>query len=1687
MKKCLLLFLCCTALSVWCAKPFELNLTPGVTEYTVEAPESGTYWFHAYTIAKVPVGKQHFADLRWDEDLPMNRRLLQANQTEKSMKLDRVTFEKGKPRRLYFSYDNQSVTVKRIRFTKLVPRRPPKAVVSYKVPFDPPARHPRVLVDPALVKKLKKNLEHPENLPAWEKIRKNALAPYSFAPSPDRELAFDKNVVAVLREKAFYYLMTGDRKVGREAIDLAKSYMTKVTFGNGQDICRKSGESIFSTALVYDWCYPLLSAAEKQLLLSRMLYYAVEMEVGWPPFRQSAAIGHGNEAQISRDLLAMAIAVWNEDPEPYRFVMYQMLENLKPYKAYSYRSGRHSQGTGYGQHRGSFDMFAALQFRRTFKQELLPPEAAKFPYMWYYLRLPDGRFTPEGDANWTWKAAYTHLNPILIQCAIALYRDPELKSEFFRRHLKLRIADPVLYLLTNDPELKPEDRRADLPLTKWYNDPLPGLYVRTGWNFAANADDAVISMQGAHTHFRNHQHRDAGAFQIYYRGNLASDFSQYQTYGVPYDVLLSKPSALHSLMRFVDPAGAVTRGKLTVNTGSQTVTGTSPANLDILLQPQFRNGETPRAGFGPDAQYPLYNFMEVDLARVFAGRVKAYSRTFVFLNQSSPERPGTLIVLDRFTPSRPEIKPIFQLATIERPVWKNDTLQVRNSMHGKTGVLTMKTLVPEKVHAAMFTAEEAHTFGGVYVAPRNAAKKEASGTRTELTGPGNVFLNVLQIHGGEVSPLPAQFVKSGGRYDITLADYFVSLGNTAELTEKMFQITVPQKEAKVLLQNLAPGKWTLAGNGEKRVFEVAKREGSLFTLLKKGVYTLSPGGSGKVESAPALRAVPAPPPPRNQLIVDGIPFPGVRTEVRGGVLSLPLTKPAKDASGSWFLPPWEYTLKKNAVNICGYDFPLSADPGQEKFVPAEWVGVLTGREAFLDEISGNVRFVLRNDHSGILHAFASDEAENLRQLLFRKKGAWITLGRNITAEIVFANNREIAGVELDLPNGKTRRQFLAIEAVYAEKAETVFDGETDGKSKTFRISFAPRRVRALRFRMKGNSVHEWNNISGIRFLLPEDQRITGEAILNALPRLQENLRKILLEDLSAAQLNAVDVLSASRKAGELLKNFQSDGTWSDINYQDRSRSAWNPRVHLLRMKALAVTHPEAAKKALKAWAERDPYSPNWWNRNIGTPEAICHTLILLGGSDAVSPELSARLRTLAERSYDVHPKVGQNLVWLSGVRLMIGILWKEAEAVRTGSEIIKNELCIVPTGEEGLQSDYSFHQHGIQLQVGNYGLGYFGNHILWMRALGGTVLAYPARKAALLDHYLMDCLRWTWWDGSMEPSACGRMVLPHMMKARGETLIRLAGQLAPLLPPERKTAVQNWLKDPEKLTGSAVFPNSGYMIFRADAGWKFSLKMCSPELIGSETVNGQNLRALYQADGALFFGNMARYRDFHVLCDARKLPGTTEIMDERPLTGQVAPRNIHGYYAMLADFPAAIAAFRHAPGDMTADKVWFCTSSGVWCSGSDIQSRSRFPVVTAVDQFRTGEAALAVDVPAGFPAVTEKTLEMTGDEKHVMRESASQKRTGNMTLLTIDHGIAPQKAVYRYRMRRATDPVKPETWLKTSSSRIHALAAENRILTAAFVPGEITLKNGKKCPVTPGIAILDAAGNVLQRSGFRVK
>ena len=72
--------------------------------------------------------------------------------------------------------------------------------------------------------------------------------------------------------------------------------------------------------------------------------------------------------------------------------------------------------------------------------------------------------------------------------------------------------------LWRDPDLQPEPI-AGLPLSRYFGSPFGWMVARTGWG-----EDAVIAeMKINEYNFANHQHLDAGAFQIYARGALDLD------------------------------------------------------------------------------------------------------------------------------------------------------------------------------------------------------------------------------------------------------------------------------------------------------------------------------------------------------------------------------------------------------------------------------------------------------------------------------------------------------------------------------------------------------------------------------------------------------------------------------------------------------------------------------------------------------------------------------------------------------------------------------------------------------------------------------------------------------------------------------------------------------------------------------------------------------------------------------------------------------------------------------------------------------------------------------------------------------------------------------------------------------------------------------------------------------------
>lgn len=96
-----------------------------------------------------------------------------------------------------------------------------------------------------------------------------------------------------------------------------------------------------------------------------------------------------------------------------------------------------------------------------------------------------------------------------------------------------------------------------------------------------------------------------------------------------------------------------------------------------------------------------------------------------------------------------------------------------------------------------------------------------------------------------------------------------------------------------------------------------------------------------------------------------------------------------------------------------------------------------------------------------------------------------------------------------------------------------------------------------------------------------------------------DLRKI--REQAAAWFSGSGTASEARRA---LETQQPDGSWRDVNYDDRNRGHWAPRRHLSRAVVLAAEYRrgrekgaadaklrDAAVKALGFWAARDCTSP----------------------------------------------------------------------------------------------------------------------------------------------------------------------------------------------------------------------------------------------------------------------------------------------------------------------------------------------------------------------------------------------------------------------------------------------------------------------------------------------------------------
>jgi heparin/heparan-sulfate lyase len=733
------------------------------------------------------------------------------------------------------------------------PSKVPPEVRNYNPGIVPPQSHPRLWVNKQTLPVIKARLNKEENRLAWTMVSAIALKPFDFKFDPGQEIFYREDVEEAVKVKAFYYLMTGNRKIGNEALRLMVNYLSVLEFGNIKygDITREIGRAIYIASLVYDWCYDIAGKEDKKMLYDNMMRLAREMEIGWPPFDDSIINGHGNEAQVSRDLLAMSIAVYNEDPKPYQYTAYEILKQLVPMRKFEYQSPRHNQGVDYGAYRFGWEMHAVWLFYRMSGLQVFDDNIKDLPQYWLYMRLPNGQMLKDGDVFNVNKngGPYYWKQPQTMLLCYAYANDPLIKGEFEREGGLP--GDPVLFLLLNDPDLKAQKNLDTLPLTKDFGTILGSVIARTGWDNKPNSNDVIAEIKGGGYHFGNHQHADAGALQIYYHGMQVGDIGLYLSYGKPYDFNFNKRSVAHSMMLARDPHEKLIF-RTEANDGGTRFNQRFPLTPhETISDPWFDNGTVQSADFGPSKQKPLYSYFNADLTGAYTSKISSYSRGFCFLNLEREDVPAAIILTDDMTTSKKEFKKYWQINTIKEPVHTDSGIVLHNEEDKVVGKTHVQMLIPSanEQQVDILSGEAANsTFEFKYKV--NSNKPEAHAYRIMISpktaDKRNRFLTVFQMTLENTKPLPITFHETRQRYAITLADRVVCMSSGANLINEPFTVHAPASlNYHFILTGMSPGFWNVHNRtGEVNFnFKVIPGKNTLYFHGKGDEYIVTPGRS----------------------------------------------------------------------------------------------------------------------------------------------------------------------------------------------------------------------------------------------------------------------------------------------------------------------------------------------------------------------------------------------------------------------------------------------------------------------------------------------------------------------------------------------------------------------------------------------------------------------------------------------------------------------------------------------------------------------------------------------------------------------------------------------------------------------------------------------------------------------------
>jgi chondroitin AC lyase len=585
----------------------------------------------------------------------------------------------------------------------------------------------------------------------------------------------------------------------------------------------------------------------------------------------------------------------------------------------------------------------------------------------------------------------------------------------------------------------------------------------------------------------------------------------------------------------------------------------------------------------------------------------------------------------------------------------------------------------------------------------------------------------------------------------------------------------------------------------------------------------------------------------------------------------------------------------------------------------------------------------------------------------------------------------------------------------------------------------------------------------------------------------------------------------SRSALDLVARLKPDGSWPDLDYADRTPGNWATSSHLSRLLSLAQawrsndltirTNLEYQTKlitALDYWLTHDFKNPNWWHNQIGVPRSLGEIILLLE-NETTPAQLTKAVEIVDRSSLKKATKgtlTGANLVWLANNQVIRGLLEDSPEVVSEALQALFREIHIAGPGQEGIQADFSFHQHGPLLYSGGYGVVFTSDCARFVDFTRGTRFAPTREQLAVLERYVLDGQQWMIRGRVFDYGVVGREIVRPGKSARGlEAAVDCLAQLDRPRREELKVfgARLRGEASVPPLIGNRHFWKSDYMTHHR-SGFFTSARMFSKRLANTDGfTNGEGKQSHHVADGAtLLYRSSDEYRDIFPVWDWRKVPGTTVEQRSEPLDpNQVRSLGQTSFVGGVSDGEYGLAAMELARGPLTAKKAWFYFDDEFVCLGAGITCASTNPVCTSVNQcLRSGDVSAAGwtlplangehtmdgvrwvehdSVVYSFPANTRLKLKLglqTGRWSEI-GPSGTAPISKEVFNLWIDHGPNVDGGVYQYTVLpgargaqagRALHQVK----VVSNTPELQAVQHEDlKLLAAAFrQPGKLAAGRG---------------------------